>query len=83
MAAYNWAIVYRVEIPEQGREYATGPGLLEDIKTKEGRHRAGSMQRYAWHMGDAVESTAFYDGHYFLITIPASLPAPAVTCSIT
>lgn len=67
MAAYNWAIVYRVDIPAEGREYVTGPGLLEQIKTEEGRHRLASMQRYAWHMGDAVESAAYYDGHYFAI----------------
>ena len=67
MAAYNWVIVYRVNIPGQGREYVTGPGLLEQIKTEEGRHRLASMQRYAWHMGDTVESAAYYDGHYFAI----------------
>jgi len=67
LSAYNWAIVYRVDVPDEGREYLTGPKLLEQIKTPEGRHRLASMQRYCYHMGDAVESTAFYDGHYFAI----------------
>ena len=67
LSAYNWAIVYRVDIPDEGREYLTGPKLLEQIKTPEGRHKLASMQRYCYHMGDAVESAAFYDGHYFAI----------------
>lgn len=67
LGAYNWAIVYRVTVPEEGRDYITGPNLVEQIKTPEGRHRLASMQRYFWHMGDAVESAAFYDGHYFAI----------------
>jgi predicted metal-binding protein len=65
--AYTWAIVYRVDIPEEGRQYVTGPALIEQIKTKEGQHRLASMQRYCWHMGDAVQSAAYYDGHYFVI----------------
>jgi len=46
--AYNWAIVYRVDIPDEGRQYATGPGLFEQLKTKEGRHKLASMQRYCF-----------------------------------
>ena len=67
MNAYSWAIVYRVDVPEGGREYITGPELVEQIKTEEGRHRLASMQRYFWHLGDSVESVAYYDGHYFAI----------------
>lgn len=26
-----------------------------------------SMQRYFWHMGDYVQSAAYYDGHYFAV----------------
>jgi predicted metal-binding protein len=63
--AYNWAIIYRVDIPGEGRKYITGPESLDSLKTEEGRHRFGSFQRYCYHMGDAVESAAFYDGHYF------------------
>ena len=65
--AYTWAIVYRVDIPEEGRKYVTGPDSLYNYKTKEGNHALASWQRYCFGMGDAVESAAFYDGHYFAI----------------
>jgi len=67
LSAYTWAIIYRINVPEEGRGYITGPSLVEQIKSPEGRHKLASMQRYFWHMGDAVESAAFYDGHYFAI----------------
>lgn len=65
--AYTWAIVYRVDIPTEGRRYVSGPDSLESYRTKDGRHRLGSFQRYFHGMGDYVESVAFYDGHYFAI----------------
>lgn len=65
--AYTWAIVYRVDIPDEGRKYISGPESLETYRSKEGRHRLGSVQRYCYGMGDRVESAAFYDGHYFAI----------------
>lgn len=67
MHAYTWAIVYRVNIPNEGRQYVSGPKSLETYQSKEGRHRLGSFQRYCYGMGDEVESIAFYDGHYFVI----------------
>jgi predicted metal-binding protein len=67
MNAYNWAIVYRVNIPPEGRKYVSGPESLASYTTKEGRHHLGSFQRYCYGMGDEVESAAFYDGHYFAI----------------
>jgi predicted metal-binding protein len=67
LGAYKWAIVYRVDIPKEGLNYLTGPGSLDYYRTKEGRHRLGSFQRYCFHMGHEVERAAFYDGHYFAI----------------
>ena len=65
--AYTWALVYRVNIPEEARGYISGPGIIEQMQSKEGRHRLASMQRYSHKMGDYVQSAAFYDGHYFAI----------------
>lgn len=65
--AYDWAIVYRVDIPKEGRKYVSGPESLDGYRTKEGRHRMVSFSRYFHSMGDYVESVAFYDGHYFVI----------------
>ena len=65
--AYKWAIVYRVDIPEEGRKYVTGPTTLDTVKNKDGRHKMGSMWRYCFNIGDVIESTAYYDGHYFAI----------------
>jgi len=67
MDAYNWAIVYRVNVPVEGREYITGPGLIDQVQNPEGRHRLASMMRYFWHIGDYVQSAAYYDGHYFAV----------------
>jgi len=67
MDAYNWAIVYRVDVPVEGREYVTGPGIIDHVQSPEGRHRLASMQRYFWHIGDYVQSAAYYDGHYFVV----------------
>jgi len=69
LKAYTWAIVYRVNIPAEGRKYICGPDSLLCYSTKEGRHRLGSFQRYCHGMGDEVESAAFYDGHYFAINL--------------
>jgi len=66
LSAYNWAIAYRLDIPDEVRPYLTGPGLLDNF-SEEGLHRYGSLLRYLWNTGDAVESEAFYDGHYFAI----------------
>ena len=67
LSAYDWAIVYRVNIPDEGLKYITGAESLESMSTDEGRHRFASFCRYCYHMGDTIESTAFYDGHYFAI----------------
>ncbi len=67
LQAYEWAIVYRVNIPTEGRKFVSGPESLNSYKTSEGRHRMGSFQRYCYGMGDEIESIAFYDGHYFAI----------------
>jgi predicted metal-binding protein len=67
LRAYTWALAYRIDIPPEARKYITGPDSLDIYKTKEGRHRLGSFQRYNFFMGNAVESAAFYDGHYFAI----------------
>lgn len=67
LQAYSWAIVYRVDIPSEGRKYMSGPESLETYKTREGKHRLGSFQRYFQGIGDEIESIAFYDGHYFAI----------------
>jgi predicted metal-binding protein len=67
LEAYTWALVYRIDIPAEGRKYVSGPHSLDSFRTKEDRHRLGSFQRYCWGMGDEVESVAFYDGHYFAI----------------
>jgi predicted metal-binding protein len=65
LGAYTWALVYRVDIPDEGRKYLFGPESLKTFPSKEGRHRLGSVKRYCYGMGDTVESVAFYDGHYF------------------
>ncbi|MBN2467560.1 MAG: hypothetical protein JXD19_05360 [Deltaproteobacteria bacterium] len=67
LSAYTWAIVYRIDIPDEGRKYLCGPESLDSYKTKEGRHRLGSFQRYLHAPGDEIESMAFFDGHYFAI----------------
>jgi predicted metal-binding protein len=69
MGAYRWAIAYKVDVPPEGRQNITGPGLLEQIKSQDGRHRLASMMRFFWHIGDYVESAAYYDGHYFAINV--------------
>ncbi|MEW6443073.1 MAG: DUF2284 domain-containing protein [bacterium] len=69
LAAYAWAIVYRLNVPEEGWPYISGPGLVEAIGTKEGLQRYGSMLRYLFRVGDAAESAAYYDGHYFAINL--------------
>ena len=66
-SAYEWAIVYRVNLPEEGLRYFTTPSHIEAIRNKETLHATGSMSRYIYGMGDLVERAAFYDGHYFSI----------------
>ena len=39
LQAYTWAIFFRINIPNDGRKYVSGPESLESYKTKEGRHR--------------------------------------------
>lgn len=79
LRAYTWALVYRVDIPHEGRKYISGPDSLDNYRTKEGRHRLGSFGRYCYGMGDAVESVAFYDGHYFAINCHFG-PCLAILC---
>ena len=66
--AYEWAIVYRVNIPEAGLKYLTGPSHIEAIRNKEYNHISGSILRYVAEKGDMVERAAFYDGHYFAVS---------------
>jgi predicted metal-binding protein len=65
--AYDWAIVYRVNIPKNGLRYLTSPSRIEAMRSKELRHASGSMQRYVYGIGDKIERDAFYDGHYFVV----------------
>jgi predicted metal-binding protein len=67
LSAYNWAIAFRLDIPDEVIASLTGPGCTEVFATKEGFHQYGSLLRYLWRMGDAAESAAYYDGHYFAI----------------
>lgn len=67
LGAYTWAIAYRVNIPDDGRKYLSGPESLFSYGSKEGRHQLGSFLRYCHGIGDQVESIAFYEGHYFAV----------------
>ncbi len=67
LAAYEWAIVYRVNLPREGLRFLTSPSRIEALRNKEAFHASGSMQRYVYGIGDLVERAAFYDGHYFVV----------------
>jgi predicted metal-binding protein len=67
LKAYEWSIVYRVNIHAEGLRYITSPSQIEAIRSKEYFHAQGSLLRYVYGMGDLVEQAAFYDGHYFVI----------------
>lgn len=65
--AYEWTIVYRVNLPEEGLRFVTSPSLIKTRRNKESFHASGSMLRYIYGIGDQVERAAFYDGHYFAV----------------
>jgi len=65
--AYEWSIVYRVNIPREGLRYLTSPSQIEALRSKELFHALGSVLRYVYGKGDVIERAAFYDGHYFVI----------------
>jgi len=65
--AYEWAIVYRINIPQEGMKYISSPSQIKAIRSKESFHALGSLLRYVNGMGDLIERAAFYDGHYFVV----------------
>jgi len=67
LGAYEWAIVYRVNLSKERIGIFTGPSQITALKNKEYYHASGSVLRYVYGMGDLVERDAFYDGHYFVI----------------
>lgn len=67
ISAYEWAIVYRVNIPREGLRFMMSPSQIESLRSKEYFHASGSLLRYIYGKGDLVERAAFYDGHYFAV----------------
>jgi len=65
--AYEWTLVYRVNLPKERLAYFTGPSHFEALRSKAYYHASGSILRYVYGMGDVIERAAFYDGHYFAV----------------